>query len=123
MKKVVRLTESDLSRIIKKVMSEQNTVPKKNFLDGVNCKDLIDCLKKFSFGDNGKKVDSISVKSLEFCLHQKGGNPVNKKCTWQNQTCPETLNCMPSTSTGSSNQCRTAMGQYCISNGCTKALQ
>jgi hypothetical protein len=122
MKKIIRLTESDLSRIIKKVMSEQNTVPRKSFLDGVNCNELIACIKKLSgIGGDGKKSDSIPVINLELCLSKKVGDSVNKKCTWQNKTCPETLNCMPSPNT--QNPCRTAMGQYCISNGCTQALQ
>jgi hypothetical protein len=109
---------------------DQSTIPEKeSFLDGVDCDELIDCLKKLMVGDNGKKLDSIPVFNLELCLSKK--TPLPKKnllpkkegsrCVWQGKTCPSTLNCMPST--GGVNPCQTFMGKYCISTGCTKALQ
>lgn len=111
---------------------DQSTIPdKESFLDGVDCDELIACLKKFIVGDNGKKLDSIPVVNLEVCLSKKGALPkkgtLPKKtpdknlCVFGQEICPSTLNCMPSPNT--QNPCRTPMGKYCISTGCTKALQ
>ena len=42
MKKVIRLTEKDLTRIVKRVMNESNNIMEKSFLDKFRKKNVLD---------------------------------------------------------------------------------
>lgn len=75
MKKVVRLTESDLNRIVKRVLNEQSTPPLKTSMGGSSV------LGKFGLGGdidynrierltNPKEIAQVILKGL--CFNEKG---------------------------------------------------
>ena len=86
MKRIIRLTESDLTRIVKRVISENNRSLLREGVGATAAKKLYDALSGNFFDDNEAQA-LIAVKMIKNCddlkefakqIHKLSGKPLNK---------------------------------------------